>query len=49
MQFRENKTNTIEGFVGNLKTGMRGAFQHVSDRWIQSYLEEFAWRHKRSA
>ena len=23
-------TNTIEGFFGNLKTGMRGAYKHVS-------------------
>jgi transposase len=38
-------TNTIEGFFGNLKTGMRGAYKHVSDRWIQSYLDEFAWRY----
>src|SRR4051794_2532998 len=40
-----NYTNTIEGFFGNLKTGMRGAYKHVSDRWIQSYLDEYAWRH----
>jgi transposase-like protein len=38
-------TNTIEGFFGNLKTGMRGAYKHVSDRWIQSYLDEYAWRY----
>lgn len=38
-------TNTIEGFFGNLKTGMRGAYKHVSDRWLQSYLDEYAWRH----
>jgi transposase len=38
-------TNTIEGFFGNLKTGMRGAYKHVSDRWLQSYLDEFACRH----
>ena len=25
-------TNTIEGFFGNLKTGMRGAYKHVSPR-----------------
>src|ERR1044072_7550453 len=37
-------TNTIEGFFGNLKTGMRGACKHVSDRWIPSYLDEYAWR-----
>jgi hypothetical protein len=38
-------TNTIEGFFGNLKTGMRGAYKHVSDKHLQSYLDEFAWRH----
>jgi transposase len=38
-------TNTIEGFFGNLKTGMRGAYKHVSPRYLQSYLDEFAWRH----
>jgi transposase-like protein len=38
-------TNTIEGFFGNLKTGMRGAYKHVSDKYLQSYLDEYAWRH----
>ncbi len=38
-------TNTIEGFFGNLKTGMRGAYKHVSSRWLQSYLDEYAFRH----
>ena len=38
-------TNTIEGFFGNLKTGMRGAYKHVSPRYLQSYLDEYAWRH----
>ncbi|MCA1695739.1 MAG: IS1595 family transposase, partial [Actinobacteria bacterium] len=38
-------TNTIEGFFGNLKTGMRGAYKHVSPEWLQSYLDEFAWRY----
>lgn len=38
-------TNTINGFFGNLKTGMRGAYKHVSDRWLQSYLDEYAWRY----
>ena len=38
-------TNTIEGFFGNLKTGMRGAYKHVSSKWLQSYLDEWAWRH----
>jgi transposase len=38
-------TNTIEGFFGNLKTGMRGAYKKVSKKWLQSYLDEYAWRH----
>jgi transposase-like protein len=38
-------TNTIEGFFGNLKTGMRGAYKKVSPRYLQSYLDEFAWRY----
>lgn len=38
-------TNTIEGFFGNMKTGMRGVYKHVSDRHMQGYLNEFAWRY----
>jgi len=38
-------TNTIEGFFGNLKTGMRGAYKKVSPAWLQSYLDEYAWRY----
>jgi transposase-like protein len=38
-------TNTIEGFFGNLKTGMRGAYKAVSRKWLQSYLDEYAWRY----
>jgi transposase-like protein len=38
-------TNTIEGFFGNLKTGMRGTYKQVSRKWLQSYLDEYAWRH----
>jgi len=41
----EIHTNTIEGFFGNLKTGMRGAYKHVSRKWLQSYLDEYTWRH----
>jgi transposase len=41
----QTHTNTIEGFFGNLKTGMRGAYKKVSRRWLQSYLDEYAWRH----
>ena len=38
-------TNTIEGFFGNLKTGMRGAYKKVSPAYLQSYLDESAWRY----
>lgn len=38
-------TNSVEGFFGNMKTGMRGAYKHVSEKWLQSYLDEYAWRH----
>jgi transposase-like protein len=38
-------TNTIEGFFGNLKTGMRGAYKKVSPRYLQTYLNEYAWRY----
>lgn len=38
-------TNAVEGFFGNMKTGMRGVYKHVSRKWLQSYLDEYAWRH----
>jgi hypothetical protein len=41
----DTHTNTIEGVFGNLKTGMRGAYKHVSQRWLQSYLDEYAFRY----
>jgi transposase-like protein len=38
-------TNTVEGFFGNLKTGIRGNYKAISHRWLQGYLNEFTWRH----
>jgi transposase-like protein len=38
-------TNTVEGFFGNLKTGMRGNYKKVSEKWLQGYLNEFCWRY----
>jgi transposase len=38
-------TNTIEGAFGNAKTGMRGVYKKVSPRYLQSYLDEYSWRH----
>jgi hypothetical protein len=43
--FGDVHTNTIEGFFGNLKTGMRGTYKKVSRKWLQSYLDEYAWRY----
>ena len=38
-------TNTIEGFFGLLKNGIRGTYHSVSRKHLQSYLDEFAWRY----
>src|SRR5919199_3868980 len=40
-------TNTIEGFYGLLKSGIRGTYHAVSRKWLQGYLNEFAWRYNR--
>jgi transposase len=41
----DTHTNTIEGFFGNLKTGIRGNYKVVSHKWLQGYLNEFCWRY----
>jgi transposase len=41
----DTHTNTIEGFFGNLKTGIRGNYKAISHRWLQGYLNEFCWRY----
>ena len=43
-------TNTIEGFFGNVKRGISGNYHSVSRKWLQGYLNEYAWRynHRRS-
>jgi len=38
-------TNTIEGFFGTLKNGIRGTYHSVSRKWLQGYLNEFAFRY----
>jgi transposase-like protein len=40
-------TQTIEGFFGLFKTGVRGAHHSVSYKWLQGYLNEWAWRYNR--
>lgn len=38
-------TQTVEGFFGNMKNGIRGTYHSVSSRWLQSYINEYAWRY----
>jgi transposase-like protein len=38
-------TQTIEGFFGNVKTGIAGNYHGVSAKWLQSYLNEYVWRY----
>jgi transposase len=38
-------TQTIEGFFGLVKSGIRGTYHAVSSRWLQGYLNEYAWRY----
>lgn len=44
-------TNTIEGFFGLVKNGIRGVYHSVSRCYLQSYLDEYAFRYnqRRSA
>ena len=38
-------TNTIEGFFGLLKNGIRGVYHAVSREYLQSYLDEYSFRY----
>lgn len=38
-------TNTVEGFFSIFKRGMRGVYQHCSDKHLQRYLNEFDFRY----
>ena len=38
-------TNTVEGFYGVFKRGMRGVYQHCSERHLHRYLAEFDFRY----
>ncbi len=37
-------TNTIEGFWSYLKNGIRGAYKHTSKKYLQLYVNEYAFR-----
>ncbi len=38
-------TQTVEGFFGNIKTGLAGNYHGVSAKWLQGYVNEFVWRY----
>jgi len=42
-------TNTIEGFFSVFKRGMKGTYQHCTQRHIQRYLNEFDFRYSNRA
>lgn len=38
-------TNTIEGFWSQAKNGIRGVYHAVSAKYLQNYLDEYAFRY----
>jgi transposase-like protein len=42
-------TQTIDGFWSLVKRGISGTHFHVSEKWLQGYLNEYAWRYNRRA
>jgi transposase-like protein len=38
-------TNSVEGFFGVFKRGMKGIYQHCGEQHFQRYLDEFTFRH----
>lgn len=43
----DSHTQTVEGFFGLFKNGVRGVYHAVSAKWLESYLNEYAWRYNR--
>lgn len=42
-------TNTIEGFFSIFKRGMKGVYQHCSEKHLNRYLAEFDFRYNHCA
>ena len=42
-------TNTVEGFYSVFKRGMRGVYQHCSEKHLHRYLAEFDFRYSNRA
>jgi hypothetical protein len=38
-------TQTIEGFWALMKNGIKGVYHAVSVKWLQSYIDEYAFRY----
>ena len=38
-------TNTVEGFYSVLKRGMKGVYQHCSEKHLHRYVAEFDFRY----
>jgi hypothetical protein len=41
----EITTNTVEGFFGLFKRGMKGVYQHCAEKHLHRYLAEFDFRY----
>lgn len=42
-------TNTVEGYFSVFKRGMRGVYQHCSEKHLHRYLAEFDFRYNNRA
>jgi hypothetical protein len=42
-------TNTVEGYLSIFKCGMRGIYQHRSEKHLHRYLAEFNFRYSNRA
>ena len=42
---KKTTTNTVEGFFGIFKRGMRGVYHHCGEKHLQAYLNEFDFRY----
>jgi len=43
----DTHTQTVEGFFGLFKTGVRGVYHSISTTYLQSYLDEYSFRYNR--
>jgi hypothetical protein len=43
----DTHTQTVEGFFGLFKNGVRGVYHAISTDYLQAYLDEYAFRYNR--